>query len=275
MRKSILGKLLFSSALLTISFTSISYAQEVPEDLIGDEHVREEFGISKFTTPSIKNLFEKMEDLGTLPYDKLKRDYKAVSSRDRVVLALNLGILISDGFLVVQSEQVRELQTVGKEVLKQARALGSGMRVQKHTKSLIEKGGLGEWDSLKEELAKTQADVEAEMVMLRDSDIAHLVALGGWLRAFEIVATTASEPFSAKKATHLQRPDIVMYFHESLQGLEPNLQEHELIKQLVVGLGEMTVLLERPEGVKLDEDSTIKLLKKSQELIKLINKPAK
>ena len=32
-------------------------SQEVPEDLIGDEHVREEFGVNRFTTPSIKKLF--------------------------------------------------------------------------------------------------------------------------------------------------------------------------------------------------------------------------
>ena len=33
-------------------------SQEVPEDLIGDEHVREEFGVNRFTTPSIKKLFD-------------------------------------------------------------------------------------------------------------------------------------------------------------------------------------------------------------------------
>ncbi|MGI9243717.1 MAG: hypothetical protein ACR2RV_23170, partial [Verrucomicrobiales bacterium] len=182
-------------------------AQEIPEDLIDDEHVREEFGINEFTTPSIKKLFEDLDDLGTLPYDKLKRDYKAVSSRDRSILALNLGILISDGFLVVQSEKIAELPNVGKQVLQQAKYLGSGMRVTRHTKKLLENSNLGEWDKLKDELAATQVDVEADMVMLRDVDVAHLVAIGGWLRAFEIVATTSLDPFSAKKASKLLRGD--------------------------------------------------------------------
>ena len=268
-----LKNLLFSSALLTISANLCAFGQEVPEDLIGDEHVREEFGINEFTTPSIKKLFEDLDDLGTLPYDKLKRDYKAVSSRDRSILALNLGILISDGFLVVQSEKVAELKTVGSEVLKQAKALGSGMRVTKHTKSLLENSGLGEWEKLKTELAKTQVDVEAEMVMLRDVDIAHLVALGGWLRAFEIVATTSLDPFSVKKASKLVRPDLVQYFYDSLQGLEPNQRAKKHIQDLSSGVGELRELLDLPPDTKIDEERTQKLLKKAKELIAIINPP--
>ena len=30
----------------------------VPEDLLDDEHVQEEFGVSELTTPSIKKIFE-------------------------------------------------------------------------------------------------------------------------------------------------------------------------------------------------------------------------
>ena len=163
----LIKKLGFSSAVLTINLSLPIFAQEVPEDLIDDEHVREEFGINEFTTPSIKKLFEDLDDLGTLPYDKLKREYKAVNSRDRSILALNLGVLISDGFLVVQSEKIAELPGVGKEVLKQAKHLGSGMRVTKHTKRLLENSNLGEIEKLKDELAKTQVDVEADMVLSR------------------------------------------------------------------------------------------------------------
>lgn len=274
MRHLPLESLLFSLVFLSICRAPLAWGQDVPEDLIGDEHVREEFGINPFTTPSIKKLFEDLDELGTLPYDKLKRNYEAVRSRDRSILALNLGILISDGFLVVQSEKVAELQQVGSEVLKQAKALGSGMRVTKHTKSLLENSGLGEWDKLKSELAKTQVDVEAEMVMLRDVDIAHLVALGGWLRAFEIVATTSLDPFSVKKASKLQRLDLVEYFHESLQGLEPDLREKQHIKELITGVGELRELLDLPPDTKMDEVRTKKLLKKAQELIKVINNPA-
>lgn len=207
-------------------------SQEVPEDLIGDEHVREEFGVNRFTTPSIKKLFEQLDELGELPYDELKREIPKTIPRERTLVALGLGTLISDGFLVVQSEEIEELENIGRAVLKQAQVLGAGKRVTKYTKSILENSVLGKWDKLKEELSKTQADVEAEMVMLRDVDIANLVALGGWIRAFEIAAVTTQKNYSNEKAVKLARTDLIAYFVETLQGLEPKLRERAHLIQI-------------------------------------------
>ena len=207
-------------------------SQEVPEDLIGDEHVREEFGVNRFTTPSIKKLFEQLDELGELPYAELKREIPKTIPRERTLVALGLGTLISDGFLVVQSEEIEELENIGRAVLKQAQVLGAGKRVTKYTKSILENSVLGKWDKLKEELSKTQADVEAEMVMLRDVDIANLVALGGWIRAFEIAAVTTQKNYSNEKAVKLARTDLIAYFVETLQGLEPKLRERDHLIQI-------------------------------------------
>ena len=207
-------------------------SQEVPEDLIGDEHVREEFGVNRFTTPSIKKLFEQLDELGELPYAELKREIPKTIPRERTLVALGLGTLISDGFLVVQSEEIEELENIGRAVLKQAQVLGAGKRVTKYTKSILENSVLGKWDKLKEELSKTQADVEAEMVMLRDVDIANLVALGGWIRAFEIAAVTTQKNYSNEKAVKLARTDLIAYFVETLQGLEPKLRKRAHLIQI-------------------------------------------
>ncbi len=207
-------------------------SQEVPEDLIGAEHVREEFGVNRFTTPSIKKLFEQLDELGELPYAELKREIPKTIPRERTLVALGLGTLISDGFLVVQSEEIEELENIGRAVLKQAQVLGAGKRVTKYTKSILENSVLGKWDKLKEELSKTQADVEAEMVMLRDVDIANLVALGGWIRAFEIAAVTTQKNYSNEKAVKLARTDLIAYFVETLQGLEPKLRERAHLIQI-------------------------------------------
>ena len=218
--------------LLSILGISLLKSQEVPEDLIGDEHVREEFGVNKFTTPSIKKLFEQLDDLGELPYAELKREIPKTIPRERTLVALGLGILISDGFLIVQSEEIEELENIGRAVLKQAQILGAGKRVTKYTKSILENSVLGKWDKLKEELSKTQADVEAEMVMLKDVDIANLVALGGWIRAFEIALVTTQKNYSVDKANKLVRTDLIAYFIETLQGLEPKLRERAHLIQI-------------------------------------------
>ena len=253
-------------------------SQEVPEDLIGDEHVREEFGVNRFTTPSIKKLFEQLDELGELPYAELKREIPKTIPRERTLVALGLGTLISDGFLVVQSEEIEELENIGRAVLKQAQVLGAGKRVTKYTKSILENSVLGKWDKLKEELSKTQADVEAEMVMLRDVDIANLVALGGWIRAFEIAAVTTQKNYSNEKAVKLARTDLIAYFVETLQGLEPKLRErahliqiNKDLESLLASLGGHDPESENPQPKKIPtKEDVSELAKKARAILAII-----
>ena len=270
-------KFIAISCVLLINLASL-YSQEVPEDLIGDEHVREEFGINHFTTPSIKKLFEDLDDFGKLPYERLKRGIPKKIPRDRSLVALGLGNLIAEGFLIVQAEELPEIEKIGRAVLKHAKVLGAGMRVTRHTKSILENSVLGEWEELKSELSKTQADVEAEMVMLRDVDIAHLVALGGWLRSFEIAAITVSESYSEKKAGKLTRTDLLAYFLETLQGLEPKLRERAHIVSLSAGIEDILADLggyDPKPGEKIvpaipSKAETIALAQKINTLLKII-----
>lgn len=248
---------------------------QVPDDLIDDEHIQEEFGINHFTTPSIKKLFEDLDDLGTLPYDNLKRDIPEGVPRDRAVIAMSLGTLIADGFLIVQAEKVSALEDIGRAVLRQAKVLGAGTRVTAHTKSILENSGLGEWSKLKDELAKTQNDVQAEMVTLRDVDIAHLVSLGGWLRALEIVAVTASDPYSAEKAAKLQRLDTIQYFLESLNGLEPKLQENPNVVKTVEIVGAILEAVEKTQDQPVDEATLAVLIAKAGEFRALVEEGEK
>ena len=83
------------------------------------------------------------------------------------------------------------------------------------------------------------------------------------------------DPFSSKKASKLIRPDIVQYFFDSLQGLEPHLREKKHIQDLITGVGELRELLDLPPDTKIDEERTTKLLKKSQEMISLVNAQSK
>jgi hypothetical protein len=182
---------------------------KIPNDLLGDEHVREEFGVNEFTTPSIRRIFDQLDALGTLSYDNLKKPLDEKPPVDRVLLSLELGNQIAEGFLVVHCEKIEAMEAVGKSLLKYAKALGAGMKFTKHSQSLLENSIKGDWGKLRNELSATQSDVEAEMVLLRDSDVAHLISLGGWLRAFEISTQAIADNYTPEKSRILGRPDII------------------------------------------------------------------
>ena len=242
----------------------------VPEDLLQDEHLREEFGVNTFTAPSIKKLFADLAELGALPYEKLRRDLPKDAPRDRTQVALSLGMLIADGFLMVTTEKISEFEQVGRGVLKHAKALGAGDRISRHTKTIIENSAGGDWDVLKDELAKTQVDVEAELVLLRDHEIAQLISLGGWIRGLEISAAAASEPFSPKKAAVLARADLVEFFQYSLLDLPEKVRARDPLKSVLTALDEIAALLNKPDSKGLTAEDVEFLRAKAQALGKLI-----
>ncbi len=248
---------------------------QVPEDLLQDEHVREEFGVNDFTAPSIKKLFGDLAKLGPLPYEKLRRDLPKDTPKDRAQVALSLGMLIADGFLMVTTEKISEFEDVGRGVLKHAKVLGAGDRISRHTKTIIENSVGGDWDTLKDELSRTQVDVEAEMVLLRDQEIAHLISLGGWIRGLQISATAALEPFTPEKAKTLARPDLIEYFQYGLEDLPAKIRDQDPVAAVRASLATFHDILNKPEGAALTEADVQRLRDQAGVLVKLIESPKK
>jgi hypothetical protein len=241
----------------------------IPDDLLGDEHLREEFGVNGITTPSIEAIFELLDTLGTLHYDKLKRPISNNTRSDRVAVSLSLGALIADGFLIVQCEKIEEMNDIGRALLKHAKVLGAGTRMNRHSQSLLEHSIKGDWKTLRNELSKTQFDVEAEMVQLRDVDIAHLVSLGGWLRAFQIATQSVVDNFDPEKTRNLARRDIAEYYLSSLESLSEKAQELPVMVKLRTGLQDLMPLVDVPEGKILSEDEVKALHKQATVLAKI------
>lgn len=252
------------------SSPSVALKNPIPEDVVGDEHVREEFGVNQFTTPSIRKLFDMLNNVGKLRYDELKRPFTDKTPADRVIVSMGLGTLIADGFLIVQCERVDEMETVGRAMIKYGKALGAGTRMNKHTGSLFEYSLKGNWQDLRVELAKTQADVEAEMVMLRDVDMAHLISLGGWLRALEIATKSINDNYAEEKTRQLTRRDIAEYYMMSLDSLHPSIMKNVSLQALRKGLEGMLPLLDVPEGKSLSQEEVKTLYEKASALTHII-----
>jgi len=242
----------------------------IPEDVVGDEHVREEFGVNEFTTPSIRKLFDMLNKVGKLSYDNLKRPFTDKTPADRVLVSLGLGTLIADGFLIVQCEKLEEMEGVGRAMIKYGKALGAGGRLAKHQQSLFDYSLKGNWQDLRVELAKTQADVEAEMVQLRDVDIAHLISLGGWLRALEISTQSINDNYTEEKTRQLTRRDIAEYYLMSLDSLHPGITKNPNLQALRKGLEEMIPLFDVPEGKALSRDEVKTMHQKASMLAHVI-----
>ena len=241
----------------------------VPDDLIDDPHVREELGVNEFTAPSIKKIFDDLEKLTPLATEELKHESPKRMPLNRTDLALELGFLIADGFMAVQAGQMNKIEPLAKELSRYGRALGAGERVNRHAASLLENAKKNNVAELKKELRATQRDVETDLIHLRDVDLAHLISLGGWIRALEVGSHSVKKKFTVERARHLYREDIADYYEGMIGSLDPRISERQDIdemRKIIAGLRHMMVL---GENGMPDEAGVSKIAESARALAKL------
>jgi hypothetical protein len=275
-----LARQFFAVAAGAVILGSSAYGQngerpEIPADLLEDAHVREELAINEFTAPSIAKIFESLEALAPLPILKFQRDPDTKMPLNRADLAVDLGSLIADGFLVVQAGELGKVEDLAAELTRYGKALGAGERVNRHAASLLESARKQDVPTLKKELAATQKDVELELVTLRDADLAHLISMGGWIRALQVSSDAVANQFSEARAKEVMREDIADYYSSIVTGLEPRISERPnflAMRDIFAGLRtEMTLeegqvpTKERVEEIRQQASKLVDLAHQRQE----------
>ncbi len=233
---------------LVLASVAIGANQEEPND--DQEHEREELGVNPYTAPSIEKIFAQLDQLRPLPFDQLKREHPQSIAAGREYKGMIFGELIADGFLIVEAERKSLIENFGRVLMEQARALGVGDRVMRHSASLTELGRRGEWQQVRQELIATQGDVEQAMIELRDEKMAHLISLGGWLRGLEISAGAVEAEFSPQRAKLLAQPDLADYFAAELKTLPPTIAHTALFETIRAGIKKLQpILSKKPEAL--------------------------
>ena len=249
-------------------------APVAPEDLLDDAHFREELAVNDFTAPSIAKVFDSLQQLAPLPYGDVERKAPERMPLDRADLAIEIGFLIADGFLIVQASDLAKVEPLAKELSRFGKALGAGERVSRHVASLLESAKNNDTDQLKKELAATQKDVERELVALRDTDLAHLISLGGWLRALNVASTAVNKVYSPERAKELMREDIADYYTEIVGSLHPRISERKNFVEMreILSALRNDMVMEEGEKKVVTKELVEAILKKSTNLVALASK---
>ena len=218
------------------------------------EHEREELGINPYTAPAVAEIFQQLDDLRPLPFDELKRDFPQATHASREQMGMVFGGLVADGFLIVESKRQNLVEDLGRLLLRQARSLGVGDRVMRHSASLTDLGKQGNWAAVRSELLATQEDVEQAMTELRDQKMAHLISLGGWLRGLEICAGAVEGNYTTDRAAVLWQRDLINYFAEELTTFPPAVAHTPLFEKVRSGVNGIRDLLNRvPDKIPLED----------------------
>jgi hypothetical protein len=242
---------------LTLAFAQIGEAQS-DSDMSADSHFREELGVNPYTTPSIEQLFNTLDALKPIPIQELTRPLRALRLDNRVKFALSFGVLIGDGFLAVEGEEIKAIAPLGRELLRRAKGLGVQQRVSRHAKQILDLAKQSDWSGLRKELIVTQKDVESAMLELRDEEMVHLLSLGGWIRGLEIGAASVVADFSPERVSKLRQLDLLDYYLQRLDTLSTPLKSTPLISQITSGLRDVRQKLADTRAVSPEDVSGIR-----------------
>jgi hypothetical protein len=217
---------------LAFSCATASFAQEpVDQELeaASEDFLRDESGVNDITAPSIKQILKDFSSFNPVPLDIIAENPRDSVYDNRLQTSLHIGALVADGFMLTIAERSQDIQDIGRALIRQSRALGVGDRLTKRSKSLFEYSDKGDWEGMREELIRAQADVEKSLLDLHDEQMSHMISLGGWLRGFQLAANSCSQNYSPDRALVLGRVEIMDYYVDRLDTLHPRLKKTEFV----------------------------------------------
>ena len=244
-----------------LSAAGLFAADKIDDELkqSSDDYMREELGVNPITTPSIQDILKQLELFRPIPLELIDSAKRDATFNNRLQTAMHFGSLVADGFMLTIAERPKDVQDVGKALIRQARALGVGERLTKRSKSLLEFSDKGDWLGMRQELVRTQQDVETSMLELRDEEMAHMISLGGWLRGFQLGANSTASSYTPNKAKILANADIIDYFLDRLSTLHPRLKKTEFVKTLTERIRGIRNLITENQGQALTPDQVAKI----------------
>src|SRR5213083_2402839 len=175
--------------------------------------------IDDVVVPLPNEVFGALNKLGGVNWREYVRNDKGSNFTERPRIALLLGAVIADGFIAVQAEDAPTVKEIGQRVLALAKGIGVGNSITPHAKAIIEAADKRNWDSVRQELDRTQNSVQQAMNEVHDEKLSQLVSLGGWLRGTEVLTSVVKEHFSSDGAELLHQPDLLSYFLTRLKAM--------------------------------------------------------
>ena len=211
----------YSKATLAAIVGTIIYAQasQAPQR-IDVKQLQLTKQIENVVVPVPNEVFVALNKLGPVNWKEYVRSSRGSNFGERPRIALLLGSVIADGFIAVQAQDAPAVKEIGQRVLTLSNGIGVRSSITPHAKAIIEAADKKRWESVRQELDRTQNSVQSAMSELHDEKLSQLVSLGGWLRGTEVLTAVVTKNFSTGGAELLHQSDLLEYFQRKLQDLQ-------------------------------------------------------
>ena len=220
-------KILLASLAVAAGQTSLCVAQENAEE------------IEVLTIPSPAEFFAALDKIAKPDWASFYRDPIPTTYAERPLAAINLGTLVTDGYIAVEAQDGQQVKNTGKDIISLARALGVGEHVLARGKSISDFADRNDWSALKEELDATTNEVRLAMAAQRDEGLATLIAAGAWIRAIQVGSRAAELSGEGKSEETLSQSELLAYLRDDLEKLPEKSRNAPVVGRVREVLSEM------------------------------------
>lgn len=175
--------------------------------------------IEVLTVPSPAEFFAALDKIAKPDWAAFYRDPIPTTYAERPLAAVNLGTLVTDGYIAVEAQDGQQVKNTGKDIISLARALGVGEHVLARGKSISDFADRNDWSALKEELDATTSEVRLAMAAQRDEGLATLITAGAWIRALQVGGRAAELSGEEKADETLAQSALLVYLRGDLDKL--------------------------------------------------------
>lgn len=241
-----------SCALLVSIGTMASHAR-IP--MYDSEQIRSAVFMETVALPSPGEFFAAVDKQFQPNWSQLVKPAVPVATTQREHLALQLGVLLADGFVAIEAQDGQASKNNGRDVLNLAKKLNVSQNVLARGKNISDLADKGDWRTLREELDAMQNDIRLSMQEQNDYDLLVFLMIGSWIRQMEIAADLLIKNPIPDATGLLVQPAILDHLLERLNGLPEKARANPLSQTFLANLAPMKAQMAKGAHAPLDEDT--------------------
>lgn len=222
-----------STSLLLVAIASCLDAAQ--ERLTADQ-MSDAIFIETVSTPTPGEFFLALGKQSQPNWSKLLRSTVPVATSDREQIALQLGMLVTDGFMAIEAQDGQSVKNTTRDILILAKKLNVSQQIVARGQSISDFADAAKWRELREELDAMQNDIRLSLLEQKDNPLVVLAAAGSWVRQMEMGANILASDEKTVSTELLTQPEVASRILSRVQNLPQSSKKSPIVQNLVAVL---------------------------------------
>jgi hypothetical protein len=230
-------------------------ASHASPPVLDGEQISSAVFMETVTLPSPGEFFAAVDKQFQPNWSQLVKPAVPVATAQREHLALQLGVLLADGFVAIEAQDGQTAKNNGRDVLSLAKKLNVSQNVLARCQNISDLADKGDWRTLREELDAMQNDIRLSMQEQNDYDLLVFLMIGSWIRQMEIATDLLIKSPIPDATELLVQPAILDHLLERLNGLPEKTLTNPLPQTFLTHLQTLKVHLSKGAYAPLEDSS--------------------